>query len=56
MTYVYLINRCPSSAIEHKTPEEMWSGKPPDFSNLKVFGCAAYVHQSIGKLEPRAIK
>ena len=51
-----MINRSPSSAIEFKTPEERWSGKPPDLSNLRVFGCVAYAHQSIGKLEPRAIK
>ena len=56
MTSSYLINRCPSSAIEFKTTEEKWSSKPPDLSNLKVFGCATYVHQSIGKLEPRYIK
>lgn len=26
------------------------------FSNLTVFGCAAFAHQSEGKLEPRALK
>jgi transposase InsO family protein len=56
LTAVHLINRSPSRAIEGKTPEEKWSGKPPNLSHLKVFGCAAYAHQSIGKLEPRALK
>jgi len=56
VTAAYLVNRCPSSALEFKTPEEVWSNKPPDLSNLKTFGCAAYAHQSIGKLEPRSIK
>jgi len=52
----YLINRSPSSALEFKTPQEVWSGKPPDLSNLKVFGCPAYAHIKQGKLEPRAVK
>jgi hypothetical protein len=34
-----------------KTPIEVWSGTPVDYSQLKVFGCTAN-----GKLEPRAIK
>lgn len=34
----------------------MWSGKTPDLSNLKVFGCVAYVHTKQGKLELRALK
>ena len=56
MTAAYLINRCPSRAINLKTPEEQWSGKVPNLSHLKVFGCTAFVHQSIGKLEPRSSK
>ncbi|KAH9681147.1 hypothetical protein KPL71_026853 [Citrus sinensis] len=56
VTAAYLINRSPSSALEFKTPQEVWSGKPPDLSNLKVFGCPAYAHIKQGKLEPRAVK
>ena len=52
----YLINRSPSLALEFKTPQEVWSGKPPDLSNLKIFGCPAYAHISQGKLEPKAVK
>ena len=55
-TSCYLVNRSPSTAIECKTPFEMWSGKPCDYSNLKVFGCPAYYHVKDGKLEPRAKK
>ncbi|KAH9704742.1 Integrase catalytic domain-containing protein [Citrus sinensis] len=36
--------------------KEVWSGKPPDLSNLKVFGCPAYAHINQGKLKPRAVK
>uniref|UniRef100_A0A803PE38 CCHC-type domain-containing protein n=1 Tax=Cannabis sativa TaxID=3483 RepID=A0A803PE38_CANSA len=56
VTTAYLINISPSSAIEGKIPEKRWTGKPPDLCNLKVFGCAAYAHQSIGKFEPRTLK
>ncbi|KAE8715220.1 Heat shock 70 kDa protein 15 [Hibiscus syriacus] len=33
-TACYLVNRAPSTAIELKTPIEMWTGKPADYSNL----------------------
>ncbi|KAH9658981.1 hypothetical protein KPL70_023688 [Citrus sinensis] len=55
-TAAYLINRSTSSALGFKTPQELWSGKPPDLSNLRIFGCPAYAHIKQGKLEPRAIK
>ena len=45
-TAAYLINRSPSSALGFKTPQEAWLGKPPNLSNLKVFGCPAYAHIS----------
>ncbi|WRX14855.1 Integrase [Theobroma cacao] len=50
----YLVNRSPSTAIEFKTPKEGWSGKPADYSILRVFGCPVHVHVSDGKLELRA--
>nr|KYP64673.1 Retrovirus-related Pol polyprotein from transposon TNT 1-94 [Cajanus cajan] len=55
-TAAYLINRCPSSALNNKTPMEAWHGKPVDYSNLRVFGSLAYAHVKEGKLEPRAVK
>ncbi|CAM8876608.1 unnamed protein product [Rhodiola kirilowii] len=55
-TACYLINRCPSAAIEFKTPMQMWSNHPVDYIMLKVFGCAAYAHVRQDKLEPRALK
>ena len=45
----YLVNRIPSSAIDFKTPEEMWIGKTPGYDHLKVFVCFGYVHQNEGK-------
>ena len=50
------MNRSPTTSIELKTPEEVWSGKPADYSNLRVFGCPAYAHVNEGKLEPRSKK
>jgi ATP-binding cassette subfamily B (MDR/TAP) protein 1 len=55
-TAAYLINRSPSSSVDFKTPQELWSGKTPDLSHIRVFGCAAYAHQVEGKLDPRATK
>lgn len=54
------MNRTPSSVIEFKTPLE----KMQELTNLpesnglepRVFGCRAYVHKNVGKLEPRAVK
>ncbi|GJS55943.1 hypothetical protein Tco_0629305 [Tanacetum coccineum] len=36
--------RSPATAIDCKTPIEVWSGKPADYSKLRVFGCPAYYH------------
>lgn len=30
--------------------------KPPNYENLRIFGCTAYIHTSEGKLEPRSKK
>jgi hypothetical protein len=55
-TTCYLVNRSPSTTIECKIPEEVWTGHPCDYSNLKVFGCEAYAlipkHQC-SKLDPK---
>ena len=55
-TACYLINRSPSIPLNKRTPIEVWSGTPADYSQLKVFGCTAYAHVDNGKLEPRAVK
>lgn len=52
----YMINRCPSTALNFKTPQEIWTGKAPSLIHLKVFGCSAYAHVRQDKLEPRAKK
>ena len=52
----YLINMCPSAAIEFKTPQEMWTGSKPEYEHLRVFGSTAYAHIRQDKLQPRALK
>ncbi|RVW70514.1 hypothetical protein CK203_056138 [Vitis vinifera] len=37
-TTSYLVNRCPSAAVQFKTPLEAWSGHPADYGNLRIFG------------------
>lgn len=58
ITYAqHLVNRLPSSAIDGKTPLEVWSGKPAtDYDTLRVFGSIAYYHVNESKLDPRAKK
>jgi len=48
-TTCFLVNRSPSSALEDKTPKEVWTSKKPSLSHLRVFGCDAYVHVPMEK-------
>ncbi|GJT40820.1 zinc finger, CCHC-type containing protein [Tanacetum coccineum] len=56
VTAAYLINRSPSTALEKKTPMDLWSGHLANYEMLRIFGCVAYSHVNQGKLKPRAIK
>ena len=38
-TVVYVQNRISHSDLGFKTPEEMFTGKKPEVSHLKIFGC-----------------
>ena len=40
---VYVHNRLSHSALRFKTPKEMYTGKKPEVSHLKMFGCPVYV-------------
>ena len=54
----YTLNRSPTTALHvSKTPWEMWFGKKPDVSKLKIFGCLAYTHinkEHCSKLDKRS--
>ena len=53
----YVINRLPTSALDGKTPKEVWSGQPvSDYNSLHIFGCPAYYHVKESKLDPRSKK
>ena len=41
-TAAFTLNRVPSKVVE-KTPHEMWTGKKPSLSFLKIWGCEAFV-------------
>ena len=46
----------PNASLRFQIPEEVWSGSKVDYSHLRWFGCVAYVHRTIEKLGPRAVK
>jgi histone deacetylase 1/2 len=41
---VYLINRTPSKVINFDTPMHRLLGKQPDYSSMRIFGCACWPH------------
>ncbi|MCO5601999.1 hypothetical protein L7F22_056126 [Adiantum nelumboides] len=58
-TAAYTMNRTPTAALYDMTPEEKFTGKKPNVSHFKVFGCIAYVHvpdELRRKLDPKAEK
>lgn len=44
VTAAYLINRVPSRVINFETPLEYLFGIKPDYSALRTFGCACWLH------------
>src|SRR6266536_1779932 len=55
-TASFMLNRAPSKSVE-TTPYELWFGKKPKLSFLKVWGCDAYVKKlQTNKLEPKSEK
>ncbi|KAK8681085.1 hypothetical protein V6N13_053492 [Hibiscus sabdariffa] len=55
-TAAFTLNRAPSKSVQ-KTPHEMWTGRRPNMSFMKIWGCKAYVkHQMSTKLEPKSEK
>ena len=55
-TVAFTLNRTPSKSVE-MTPNELWFGKKPKLSFLKVWGCETYVKRlQPDKLEPKSEK
>ncbi|MCO5611256.1 hypothetical protein L7F22_065508 [Adiantum nelumboides] len=58
-TAVYTMNTTRTAAVHDMTLEETFTGKKPNVSHFKVFGCIAYVHvrdELRTKLDPKAKK
>lgn len=59
-TAAYLVNRSPASALkEGKTPFELWEGRKPNISGMRVWGSPAYCHvpkETRKKLDSKAWK
>ena len=56
LTAARILNMAPTKKVD-KTPYELWHGKVPSLSYLRVWGCEAYVrHEASNKLEPRSTK
>ncbi|GKA01727.1 gag-pol polyprotein [Tanacetum coccineum] len=58
-TASYVINRSLSTTAELKTPMEMWTGKPINYSDLHIFGNPVYVMyntQETTKLDQKSRK
>jgi hypothetical protein len=59
MAAVYVQNRLSHSTLGLNTPEEMYIGKKPEVSHLKIFGCPVFIHipkEKRNKLEPSGKK
>ncbi|CAK1547641.1 unnamed protein product [Leptosia nina] len=50
-TAAYITNRTPTRALNYKTPEEVWSGRKPNLSHMRIFGCEAMMHIPKEKLK-----
>jgi hypothetical protein len=58
-TAIYLVNMSPSSMLVNMNLHEVWSGKKPSVSHIKLFGCDAIVHvpkEKRSKLDKKAVK
>ena len=56
-TAMYIINRLPSLLLQGKSPFELLFSCVPDYSLMRVFGCACYPNLSafaLHKLAPRS--
>ena len=54
---IYIRNRCLTTVDKIKTPYELWTGKRPNVSHIRVFGSDCYMHikrTDRKKIQPKA--
>ena len=59
LTAVDIINMSPSRPLGLKIPQEIWTGRKPNYDKLRIFGCEAYAlipKDDRQKLAPRSRK
>jgi len=57
-TAINIKNQCPIKGLESKTLQEAWTGRKPNVSHLRVFGCKTFAHifyEKINKLESKSM-
>ncbi|KAJ9547435.1 hypothetical protein OSB04_019978 [Centaurea solstitialis] len=55
-TAAHILNRAPTKSVEKK-PYELWKGKKPNISFLRIWGCEVYVKRPTSeKLKPKSDK
>lgn len=47
--HTYIVNRSQIRALNYKISEEIWSGRKPDLSHMKIFGSCAMAQRPKGK-------
>ena len=55
-TFVYILNKGQLKFSSHKTPSELWKGKPTTIKQFKVFGSRCYIKRDdddLGKYDSR---
>ena len=55
----YLIKISPWASLGVKVAKDVWTGNSVDFTNLRIFGCPAYMHipaDEVSKLDAKSTK
>lgn len=57
-TACYVLNRAVIRPILMKTPYELYKGRKPNISHLRVFGCKCFIHNNgkdnLGKFDAKS--
>ena len=56
VTFYFIINQSPLTIADKKTPEEVQSGAPANYDDLRICYCPTYAYVDNGNLELRSRK